>query len=74
MRTQSGPTHPSRCQALLRPVSMMVPDFALIAEITMFAEGFSAAKALARKMAGVMDLARQQLSKQDHYDYGGRGC
>jgi hypothetical protein len=49
---------------------MMVPDFVLIAEIMMFSEGFGAAKALARKMAGIMELSQQQLSKQDHYDYG----
>lgn len=56
---------------------MMTPDFALIAEITLFAEGFEQSKALARKMAAVMDLSQQQLSKQDHYDYGGQcreGC
>lgn len=54
-------------------MSMMVPDFALIAEITLFSEGFSTAKALARKMAGIMELSQQQLSKQDHYDYGEKG-
>jgi dynein heavy chain, axonemal len=52
---------------------MMAPDFALIAEITLFSEGFAGAKALARKMAAIMDLSQQQLSKQDHYDYGGGG-
>jgi hypothetical protein len=51
---------------------MMVPDFVLIAEIMMFSEGFGAAKALARKMAAIMELSQQQLSKQDHYDYGER--
>jgi hypothetical protein len=52
---------------------MMVPDFTLIAEISLFSEGFAAAKALARKMTGIMELAQQQLSKQDHYDYGAWG-
>jgi len=51
-------------QAILRPVSMMVPDFTLIAEIMMFSEGFSSAKVLAKKMIAIMELSQQQLSKQ----------
>lgn len=47
-----------------------VPDFALIAEISMFSEGFQTAKILAKKMIAIMELSQQQLSKQDHYDYG----
>jgi len=61
---------PDNLKAILRPVSMMVPDFTLIAEIMMFSEGFSSAKSLAKKMVAIMELSQQQLSKQDHYDYG----
>lgn len=61
---------PDNLKSLLRPVSMMVPDFKLIAEILMFSEGFGQAKVLAQKMVGIMELSQQQLSKQDHYDYG----
>lgn len=49
---------------------MMVPDFTLIAEIMMFSEGFQNAKPLSKKMIAIMELSQQQLSKQDHYDYG----
>ena len=61
---------PDNLKAIVRPVSMMVPDFALIAEIMMFSEGFSIARVLAKKMIAIMELSQQQLSKQDHYDYG----
>jgi len=61
---------PDNLKAIVRPVSMMVPDFTLIAEIMMFSEGFSSAKILAKKMIAIMELSQQQLSKQDHYDYG----
>ena len=61
---------PDNLKAIVRPVSMMVPDFTLIAEIMMFSEGFQTAKSLAKKMIAIMELSQQQLSKQDHYDYG----
>lgn len=48
---------------------MMVPDSALIAEIMLFAEGFSNTKALAKKAETLYRLSIQQLSKQDHYDF-----
>ena len=60
---------PDNLKAIVRPVSMMVPDFCLIAEIMMFSEGFKNAKCLAKKMVAIMELSQQQLSKQDHYDY-----
>lgn len=50
----------------------MVPDYGLIAEIMLFAEGFSEAKNLSQKMAKLCKLASEQLSQQDHYDFGMR--
>ncbi|KAI9101992.1 dynein heavy chain and region D6 of dynein motor-domain-containing protein [Phlyctochytrium arcticum] len=61
---------PDNLKSLFRPVSMMVPDSALIAEIMLFAEGFSNTRVLSKKVDTLYKLSIQQLSKQDHYDFG----
>ena len=53
-----------------RPCAMVVPDFELIAEIMMVAEGFITARILARKFITLYSLCKELLSKQDHYDWG----
>ena len=50
----------------------MIPDYSMIAEILLFAQGFQNAKSLALKMTQLYKLASEQLSQQDHYDFGMR--
>ncbi|XP_074081620.1 dynein axonemal heavy chain 2 isoform X1 [Macrotis lagotis] len=61
---------PDNLKSMFRPISMVVPDSTLIAEIILFGEGFGNCKVLAKKVYTLYSLAVQQLSKQDHYDFG----
>ncbi|XP_034551682.1 dynein heavy chain 2, axonemal-like [Notolabrus celidotus] len=61
---------PDNLKSMFRPISMVVPDSTLIAEIILFGEGFNNCKLLAKKVFTLYSLAVQQLSKQDHYDFG----
>lgn len=60
---------PENVKSLFRPCAMVVPDFALICEIMLVAEGFQEARVLSRKFITLYTLCKELLSKQHHYDW-----
>ncbi|KAJ3322044.1 hypothetical protein HDV06_003645 [Boothiomyces sp. JEL0866] len=61
---------PDNLTSLFRGISMTVPDRLLIAQVMLFSQGFVEAESLALKAIPFFEICSEQLSNQQHYDFG----
>ncbi|KAJ3260954.1 hypothetical protein HK103_006909 [Boothiomyces macroporosus] len=61
---------PDNLTSLFRGISMTVPDRLLIAQVMLFSQGFVEAESLASKAIPFFEICSEQLSDQQHYDFG----
>lgn len=61
---------PENLKALFRQLAMIKPDSVLIAQVTLFSQGFKQAEFLSKKIVILFELCSAQLSSQPHYDFG----
>ena len=61
---------PDNLKKLFRSVAMSKPDKELIAEVTLYSQGFNTAKDISRQVVPFFEHCDAQMTKQSHYDFG----
>jgi dynein heavy chain 1, cytosolic len=61
---------PDNLKQLFRQMAMVKPDKDMIAQVTLYSQGYKTAERLSSKMVSLFELCSNQLSSQSHYDFG----
>jgi len=61
---------PDNLKKLFRSVAMSKPDKQLIAEVTLYSQGFDQAREISRQIVPFFDACQVRLTAQPHYDFG----
>lgn len=61
---------PDNLKKLFRSVAMSKPDKELIAEVTLYSQGFNTAKDISRQVVPFFDHCNSRMTAQAHYDFG----
>lgn len=61
---------PDNLKKLFRSVAMSKPDKELIAEVTLYSQGFEAARDISSAIVPVFEACATRMSSQLHYDFG----
>ncbi|KAF8783159.1 Dynein heavy chain 2 like protein [Argiope bruennichi] len=64
------PSRTSEFSSSFRPVTIISPDVFTVIQVYLFAYGFKDPKAMATDIKLVFTMAKDQLSKHEHYEFG----